>query len=193
MAKQGKKFVATKNTEGKKLSGIHIYMDERGRTVYYDVLTKIGYLIEEYEQAYRPFAMRYFLGMFAGILAYMFEAPLWLCAIAGIVVYIFMEIKFRLFLKKVPALLDFKPTKRIGFVQSAANDTSAKVILKLVLYLALAVLFVINAYLEHYTDFMLIASWLLGAFGVFFAGINVMALNYQIKHNTFQLKKAKKK
>lgn len=191
MAKQGKKYVANKNADGKKLSGIHIYVDDHGRTVYYDVLTKIGYLIDDYEQAYRPFSMRFFIGLCAGVVVNMFELPVPICAVIGVGVYIFMEIKFRLFLKKVPALLDFKPSKRVGFIESAANDTSSRVILKLVLYLALAVLFVLNAYLEHYTGLILAVSWLLGFFGLFFAGINVMALNFQMKHNKFQLKKTK--
>lgn len=173
MARKGNKY---KKNEKLKLGGMHIYVDQHGRAIYYDVLTKIGYVMDDYENAYRPYSMRFVIGIFAAVVIYMFEMPLWLCIVLGIAAYGFMEIKFRLFLRKLPQLLDFKPEKRASMVDTAANDDMKKLLTKLVLYILLAVLIVFNAYDQGYDGFMLAANWLIAAFGAYFTVIQVLAL-----------------
>ena len=173
MARKGNKY---QKNEKLKLGGMHIYIDTHGRAVYYDVLTKIGYVLDDYENTYRPYSMRFVIGIFAAVLIKMFEAPLWLCVVLGFVAYAFMEVKFRLFLKKLPQLLDFKPEKRAGIITTAANEETKKIVLKLILYIALAVLIIINAYDQKYEGIILAANWLICLFGIYFAVIQVLAL-----------------
>ena len=124
MARKGNKY---QKDDKLKLGGIHIYEDSHGRAVYYDVFTKCGYVLDDREQAYRPYAMRFVIGIFAAVLTYMFELPLWMCLGLGVVAYGVMEVKFRKFLKTVPQMIDFKPKKRIGLVESAADDTKNRI------------------------------------------------------------------
>lgn len=173
MARKGNKF---KKNEKLKIGGMHIYVDHRGRAIYYDVITKIGYVMDDYENAYRPYAMRFVIGIFAAVMMSMFVLPMWMCGLIGFAAYGFMEVKFRLFLKKLPQLLDFKPEKRAGMVDTAANEEPKKIIAKLVLYMLLAVLIIINAYDQKYDGVMLAANWLIAAFGAYFAIIQIMAL-----------------
>lgn len=172
MARKGNKY---QKNEKLKIGGIHIYIDSHGRAVYYDVLTKIGYVLDDYETAYRPYSMRFVIGIFAAVLIYMFEAPLWLSILVGVLAYGFMEVKFRFFLKKVPQLLDFKPEKRAGMIDTAVNDETKKIILKFILYTALAVLIIFNAYDQKYEGLILGANWLIALFGLYFAIIQILA------------------
>ncbi|QNM12384.1 MULTISPECIES: hypothetical protein [Bacillota] len=172
MARKGNKY---QKDDKLKLGGIHIYEDSHGRAVYYDVFTKCGYVLDDREQAYRPYAMRFVIGIFAAVLTYMFELPLWMCLGLGVVAYGVMEVKFRKFLKTVPQMIDFKPKKRIGLVESAADDTKNRILLKVLLYFALAVLIILNAYQQKFTGFMLGLNYLISVFGVVFGIIQIMA------------------
>lgn len=172
MARKGNKY---QKDDKLKLGGIHIYEDNHGRAVYYDVFTKCGYVLDDREQAYRPYAMRFVIGIFAAILTYMFELPIWLCILLGVVAYGVMEVKFRKFLTTVPTMIDFKPTKRVGLVESAADDTKNRILLKLLLYFALAVLIILNAYQQKYRGFMLALNYVISVFGVAFGVIQILA------------------
>lgn len=172
MARKGNKY---QKDDKLKLGGIHIYEDNHGRAVYYDVFTKCGYVLDDREQAYRPYAMRFVIGIFAAILTYMFELPIWLCILLGVVAYGVMEVKFRKFLTTVPTMIDFKPTKRVGLVESAADDTKNRILLKLLLYFALAVLIILNAYQQKYTGFMLALNYVISVFGAAFGVIQILA------------------
>ena len=65
MARKGNKY---QKDDKLKLGGIHIYEDSHGRAVYYDVFIKCGYVLDDREQAYRPYAMRFVIGIFAAVL-----------------------------------------------------------------------------------------------------------------------------
>ena len=72
-------------------------------------------------------------------------------------------------------MIDFKPKKRIGLVESAADDTKNRILLKVLLYFALAVLIILNAYQQKFTGFMLGLNYLISVFGVVFGIIQIMA------------------
>lgn len=159
-----------------KVGGINVYEDEKGRTIYYNRFDHNGYVLTDYEKAYRPFALRFFLGVFAGVLAYMFELPILYSGIIGVAFYIVMEVRFRLFLKKLPQIANFKPKKRQGRLEAEKGEDTSKLILKFFLYLAFAVLIFANAILEKYTGVILYFNYALAIFGVIMALLEIRAL-----------------
>lgn len=90
------------------VSGWHVYKDERGRAVYYDVFSKNGYILANNEDRYKQFSMRFVMGAIGFILMLMFDMPIWLCVLAGVGVYGFLEFRFRRFLKNLARVENFK-------------------------------------------------------------------------------------
>ena len=90
------------------VSGWHVYKDERGRAVYYDVFSKTGYILANNEDRYKQFSMRFVMGAIGFILMLMFDMPIWLCILAGVAVYGFLEFRFRRFLKNLTRVENFK-------------------------------------------------------------------------------------
>lgn len=179
MAKKGKKTLA--NEQPVKVGGINVFQDEKGRSVYFNRFNKKGYVLTEYEKAYRPYALRFFLGIFAGILGYMFDLPLLISSLIGVAVYIFMEIRFRLFLKDLPQLVNFKPMKRQSRLEAEKAEDVKKLILKTILYAALGGLLLANAILEGYKDVILYANITIAVFGFIMALIEIRAIVIKLK------------
>lgn len=180
MAKKGKKTLA--NEQPIKVGGINVFQDEKGRSVYFNRFNKTGYVLTDHEKAYRPFALRFFLGIFASILAYMFDLPLLISAIIGVALYIIMEIRFRLFLKDLPQLINFKPVKRQSRLEAEKAEDVKKLFLKTFLYAALGGLLLANAILEGYADAILYANVAIAIFGFIMALIEVRAIIVKLKN-----------
>ena len=88
---QGRKTRQKQQTDLKgNVSGWHVYKDERGRAVYYDVFSKTGYILANNEERYKQFSMRFVMGLIGFILILMFNMPIWLCVLAGVGVYAFL-------------------------------------------------------------------------------------------------------
>ena len=159
---EGRKTRKKQETDLKgNVSGWHVYRDERGRAVYYDVFSKTGYILANNEDRYKQFSMRFVLGAIGFILMLMFDMPIWLCVLAGVAVYGFLEFRFRIFLKKC--------NEKMKSEASIKTLDTNKIILKMVLLLALAVLIIINAYNENYTGWMLTLNYVISALTFIFA------------------------
>lgn len=157
------------------IGGMHIYVDEKGRYVYYNVFDKNGYVMDGYEKQYRTYSSRFILGIVAGLFATLFDLPVILCIAIGIAGYLIMEFRFRKFLRSVPRITNFKPQKRTGAIARESSQDAWKILLKAGLFLLLGVLLVVNAYMEKYTDGMLYMNWLIAAIVIFMAGLEVRA------------------
>ncbi len=161
----------TKNTTDLKVNylvGMFI-KNERGRAVYYDVFSKTGYILANNEDRYKQFSMRFVMGAIGFILMLMFNMPIWLCILAGVAVYGFLEFRFRRFLKNLVRIENFKCNEKMKSESSIKTLDTNKIILKMVLLLALAVLIIINAYNENYTGWMLTLNYVISALTFIFA------------------------
>lgn len=163
----------------KRPSGIHIYIDDKGRDVYYDVFTKRGYVIQEKNRStYARFENRYLLCIILIILLCSITDNYLLSIIIGVVAAIIYEIAFRFnFLTTLVAINNFKPKEKNSIINQIANSNQKqKTIIKVILYIALAVLIVINAYKQGLSTPLIILSYIVSLFGIASAIINIIAL-----------------
>ena len=161
----------TKPVEKIRLSGRNIYTDKKGRTIYYDFVTRQGYLVDKKnENSAQFYKNRLVVILFAAILF----AGTFLTWIQAVVAWAVMmavaEVMFRRsFLKKLEKVTDVDFEKRVSALQyTMENKEKGRIILLAVLYLALAVLVVLNAYMEKYSLELLILSGGIALVGVYF-------------------------
>ena len=147
----------SKPVEKIRLSGRNIYTDKKGRVIFYDMITKKGYLVDKkHENSALFFKNRFVVLLFAAIL---FGATFltWLqAAVAWAVMMAIAEFAFRR-----------------GFLE---NKAKGKVIVLIVLYLLLAVLVILNAYVEKYSVGLCVLSGGIALVGVYFAILHIVAL-----------------
>ena len=157
----------SKPVEKIRLSGRNIYTDKKGRVIFYDMITKKGYLVDKkHENSALFFKNRFVVLLFAAIL---FGAT-FLMAIA--------EFAFRRgFLKKLEVVNDVDFERRVSALQYIVeNKAKGKVIVLIVLYLLLAVLVILNAYVEKYSVGLCVLSGGIALVGVYFAILHIVAL-----------------
>ncbi|MFR9147453.1 MAG: hypothetical protein ACLVJ4_12575 [Mediterraneibacter sp.] len=169
----------TKPVEKIRLSGRNIYTDKKGRTIYYDFVTRQGYLVDKKnENSAQFYKNRLVVILFAAILF----AGTFLTWIQAVVAWAVMmavaEVMFRRsFLKKLEKVTDVDFEKRVSALQyTMENKETGRIILLAVLYLALAVLVVLNAYMEKYSLELLILSGGIALVGVYFSVLHFVAL-----------------
>ncbi len=168
-----------KPVEKIRLSGRNIYTDKRGRTIYYDLVTRRGYLIDKANENSAVFYKnRFVVILFAAIL---FGATFlsWLQAlIAWAIMMALAEFAFRrVFLKKLDPVTDVDFERRISALQYIIeNKERGRVIVLAFLYLLFAVLIILNAYVEKYSVGLLIFSGCLALVGFYFGILHIIAL-----------------
>lgn len=169
----------SKPVEKIRLSGRNIYTDKKGRTIYYDFVTRQGYLIDKKsENSAQFYKNRLVIILFAAIL-FAGTFLTWIQAIiAWAVMMAVAEVMFRRsFLKKLEKVTDVDFEKRVSALQyTMENKEKGRIILLAVLYLALAVLVVLNAYMEKYSPELLILSGGIALVGVYFSALHTAAL-----------------
>lgn len=177
-----KKISADKKKKQKaaaeELSGIHIYKDDHNRFVYYDVFSHSGYILNNIA-SYRGYSSRFIIGIIAAILAYTFELGYIASAMIGVGIYIFLEIRFRIFLKKQVIVPNFKRKERPARLLTASKEETNKIYLKIVLYLAFAILIIILPFTAEgalYDTIMKVACILIGIGAIGVAIFQVFAL-----------------
>ena len=159
----------SKPVEKIRLSGRNIYTDKKGRVIFYDMITKKGYLVDKkHENSALFFKNRFVVLLFAAIL---FGATFltWLqAAVAWAVMMAIAEFAFRRgFLKKLEV-------SALQYI--VENKAKGKVIVLIVLYLLLAVLVILNAYVEKYSVGLCVLSGGIALVGVYFAILHIVAL-----------------
>lgn len=163
----------------KRPTGLHIYEDNKGRDVYYDIFTKKGYVIQEKNrQTYSKYENRYLLVIILIILLCSITNMYLLSIIIGVVVAGVYEFSFRYkFLDGLVCLNNFKPDKKNSIIdQIASSGQKNKVIIKIVLYIALAVLIVLNGYRQNLSTLLMVICYIVAVFGIASAVVNFIAL-----------------
>lgn len=163
-----------------RLSGRNIYTDKRKRTIYYDWLTKQGYLVQkQHENRMLFFKNRFVVILFAAILcAGTFLT--WMQAIlAGVITLVLVEVYFRLsYLKKMEVVQDVDFERRVSALKYIIDTKSRGKVMALAgLYLAFSVLIVLNAYLEQYSLGINVLSVALGILGLYCCILHLIALS----------------
>ena len=174
-------YIVENKAKGKviRLSGRNIYTDKKGRVIFYDMITKKGYLVDKkHENSALFFKNRFVVLLFAAIL---FGATFltWLqAAVAWAVMMAIAEFAFRRgFLKKLEVVNDVDFERRVSALQYIVeNKAKGKVIVLIVLYLLLAVLVILNAYVEKYSVGLCVLSGGIALVGVYFAILHIVAL-----------------
>ena len=160
------------------LNGINIYRTKKGQFVYYDRFRKNGYIISpERERQYRIYANRLLFVVLAVILAGNFFLSWKNSCIAGVILYIFLEVLFRFrFLPTCTTLPNFVPEKRESLVLQMSRVPRNKLITKILLFIALGVLLILNAGEQNYTGWVLWLSYGFSVAAFFMSALNVAAL-----------------
>ena len=151
--------MAKKSTnQAANVRGLNIYKDSYGRSVFYDRLTKCGYLITPKDaNLYVLYSKRFIIPIF--IFVMIFESTI-AGRVLGLSESIFvclaavmmMEVLFRFhYLKGLTAIPNFIPTVKEDFMTRMTKDMpKGMLIFKAILYFALSVLLILLAYSENY-------------------------------------------
>lgn len=163
-----------------RLSGHNVYMDKKKRTIYYDRLTRQGYLLhKEHENRMQFFKNRFVIILFAAILCAGTFLTWIQATLAGVITAVIVELYFRLsYLKKLEVVTDVDFERRISPLDYIVkNKSRGRAQALCVLYLLFAVLVVLNAYMEQYNLGLMIASGVLSLGGLYYAILHAIALS----------------
>lgn len=176
-----------KNTEIV-LAGRNIYIDEHDRYVYFNKRDNFGYIIKsEYAQEYQTLSKRAFFGLLAGIVLYAFLENIAIAAFVGILTYLVLVLRFyKKFLPKLPQVKGFVPEKHMKRIDVLASDDSGRLLLKAILFVALAILLPLRALEIQTKDIYLYIVYLISAGAIVYALIHVYAVFYKKKHPVIQ-------
>ncbi len=178
----------TQPVEKIRLSGRNIYTDKKGRVIFYDMLTKKGYLIDKKsENSAVFFKNRFVVILFAAILFGATFLSVMQAVVAWAVMMALAEFAFRMvFLKKLEPVTDVDFERRVSALQYIVeNKEKSRVIVLIILYFLFAVLVILNAYTEDYSVKLWVFSGCLSVVGVYFGVLHIIAL--------FKMKDKKKK
>ena len=168
-----------KPVEKIRLSGRNIYTDKKGRVIFYDMLTKKGYLVDKSsENAAVFFKNRFVVILFAAILFGATFLSVLQAVIAWAVMMALSEFAFRMsFLKKLEPVQDVDFEKRVSGLQYIVTEkTKGRVLMLAVLYLLLAVLVMLNAFDQNYGTGLKIFSGCIAVIGVYFSVLHFVGL-----------------
>ena len=163
-----------------KLRGSNIYLDDLGRNVYYDKLTKEAYLIQDKDfKSFSFYSNRYVLVVGSIIVFSVFLESFVVCTSIALCLVIVLEIIFRK--KYLPTLIkldNFKANNKLSYVdQEVDGNSSSKTKLKVFLFILLAILLGANAYIEEFKGFELIITGIIIIFALVLAAMNIKALS----------------
>ena len=168
----------SKSVEKIRLSGRNVYQDKKGRIIYYDMISKKGYLIDKKnENAAQFFKNRFTVLLFASILGAATFLTWKQAVIAWAVMSVIAELAFRFsFLKKLEVVTDVDFERRISALQYIIeNKEKSKIIALTIFYTIFSVLVLLNAYMEKYTSGLLVLSILIAIAGIYFAILHLIA------------------
>nr|WP_302665344.1 hypothetical protein [uncultured Agathobaculum sp.] len=161
------------------LSGRNIYSDKKKRVIYYDSLTKQGYLIEKKNEGRILFFQnRLVIILFIAILCAGTFLNWMQATLAGVALFAVVEIYYRaVFFKKLEVVTDVDFGRRLTPLQSiVARKSREKVLALIVLWAVFAVLVLVNAYMEQYSIGLMVFSVGLAIVGAYFCVLHIIAL-----------------
>lgn len=142
------KKASAKNTM---IAGNNIYQDKFGNTIYFDKKNNLAYKISQDKvNTFQTLQMRYILCLIAFILFYiLFKLNIWLSIGITIVIGIFLEYRFRKFLKLLPKTTKFEKKDRMKPIDQMIESSIQDLILRFVLYGMLGILLIVNTFISE--------------------------------------------
>lgn len=137
------------NFKSNELEGLNIYTDKKNQKIYLDPITKNGYVITpEKQNTFKVYSNTVLFAILSAIFIYMiFEFSWWICLIVGIVVFAFLQWRFRKFLANCTMYKNYKPEKKN--TREIYESSTSLIIIKMALYLILSVLFIVTVVLSY--------------------------------------------
>ena len=162
--------------------GLNIYEDKKGRIIYKDFLMKNAVYIPTFDfKMFSFYRYRYIIGVSSFIvlqtLFILFHASVLLSNILTIFIFVFLEYKFRVFLKDKQKVKKFNKSEYIGYIDVLNKQDPTKMLLKAVLYIALGILILYNGYDKSYVGVSLAFCWLIMIVCVFYGLIQFYAFS----------------
>lgn len=162
----------TNNKNERVITGRNVYRDKYNTVIYYDPRKKIGYKIPKEEEAnFQSLTRRYILGLIAFILVqYAFVNNLFISIPFGIGVALFMEYRFRKLLGRCALVTNFTPSSNKKSADTLMETELSGLYLRLIMYLALAILLILNIFATKSVriDYILIVSSIAAALWSFY-------------------------
>ena len=149
------------------IKGLNVYTDEKNRVIYYHPLTKKAIYVPAFEQkTFSMYQKRYLLAacafiLLTTILADWFELPTFVPLLITIVGVVLVEFNFHKYLNKLQPVKHFNKEKCTGYFDILEGEDKTKMILRIILYLALGIVLVINAYVSKYDQISIVACWII--------------------------------
>ncbi len=143
-----------KNKNKKKrvpLSGKNVYIDKKGRRVFYKASTKQGFIIsEDLEVQFKSFSNRYLIGAAAFVIAHflLFEGNvnILISLAIGLGAFGLCEYKYRKLLEVCPMIQNFDIKNAQRSTKELDQVDKKTLLLRATLYLALAILLIVNIF-----------------------------------------------
>lgn len=167
-------------TNKRGISGRNIYVDKRNRIVYYDMITKKGYIIDpKEEEKYKLYQNRFVLIFCAMILCFDFFSG-WLTFMAGLAVsFLIIELVFRFaFLNKLRTVANVERAKHLSVLDEVIQTQDKKrALLKATLYSAFGILIIVNAYSSNYETIPFLACIGVAVFAFYYVIVNLIGFS----------------
>lgn len=173
------------NIRSADLNGINLYQEKK-RTVYYDIFTKNGYIINNAEaRTYLLFSARYALAALVGCLVYYINNNLVVCLAVGLAVLVVLEVLFRkTYLYKLPEIKNYQRPKKAGYIaETAEKESYLRIVLLIICGVLLALMIASNTRNGVYKDQLSVVLAYVVTFGALFvAMLNVVALFKKLRN-----------
>lgn len=175
------------NIKTSDLNGLFIYQDPKSGTVYYDILTKKGYVLTTSDiKTYTIYSSMFSLCLLLSMgLTYFANIKLTTALIIFVLLYIGSELLFRFaFFYKLPEADNFKPFKRDSIITMFAKKLSVqRLIVLIILLVALVILMPIYANMSNFTGLELYITYIIEALLIAGTIISIAALISKKKNN----------
>lgn len=166
--------------KNKRLSGKNIYTNKRNQTIYYDQMTKKGYLIpQQKEKTCYIFQHRLILIFLITIVCSEYLNTWQQILLVGAGLCTIAEILFRAtFLSSLRRVTTVdKSTKKSLLETIIYQNDKKKAILKCVLYCAFSILIILNAYLQKATVLIYTLSFFISLNSVYYAVVHFIGFH----------------
>lgn len=169
--------------EKAELKGFNIYQDKKGRTVYYDWISKNGYIIPESKyNSYTNYSIRLVISVLVGYLSALFLDNNYLAGtLIGLSTYIAYTFVFhKRFLSTLSIIPNFKRPYRENYIDRNIKEMTKKRALSIVFVsLFLLVAIIANLLVNSYDIFILVLS----------IGLSLVAVGFMVVHIIILVKK----
>lgn len=146
--------------------GKNLYFDKKRRMIYTSPMLREALYLPKYDyKRFNRYKSRYIITaatfmILATSLNEWFEMPLWVSLVATLLVFAGIELSFYKFQKTLTVVKDFGKANATSTIDNEiSSDMRTKCWIKIVLYVILGVLIVVNAYQSHYSNLIIGLCW----------------------------------